>query len=66
MKARDNEVLQEVRNLRQEIKHLRADLEAKFGVKFSSQLFTEDDTFPFVLAVVNAVCRFDRESKPKK
>ena len=52
-------------NTLEEIKALRQDLEAIYGVKFSREHFTQDDAFAFFLAVENSLHRFDRESKTR-
>jgi len=47
----------------EEIKALRQDLEARFEVKFSEKIFSEDDAFSLFLAVGNSLHRFDRGSR---
>jgi len=47
----------------EELKGLRHDLEARFGVRFSDKGFSEADVFPFFFAVANALHRFERDNR---
>jgi hypothetical protein len=48
-------------DLLDEIKKLRDEFEARFGMRFSKEGFTTDEAYPFFLAARNSLNRFDKE-----